>query len=150
MHQDGLVHAHAPWPHGLTFCHLLAETAPEAVTKAIQGPVQEALQHGQDEDRARTCAAAEALSGLLASRTAFEALPGAANVSRCYSICPMCPRSMFASALHLGSQMLLSLALGHDSETVVSLREACIITQPWSIGLAIFSQAQVSVHGTAG
>lgn len=55
---------------------MLAETAPEAVTKALQGPVQEALQHGQDEDRARTCAAAEALSGLLASRTAFEVSPG--------------------------------------------------------------------------
>ena len=138
MHQGGSVHAHAQWPHGLTFCLLLAETAPEAVAKALQGPVQEALQHGQDEDRARTCAAAEALSGLLASRTAFEALLGAANASWCYSICPMCARSMFASALHLGSQMLLSLALGHDSETVVSLREACMVTQAWSLGLAVF------------
>ncbi|DBA73425.1 TPA: hypothetical protein ACH3X1_011462 [Trebouxia sp. C0004] len=54
----------------------LAETAPEAVARALQGPVQEALQHGQDEDRALTCAAAEALSGLLASRTAFEVPPG--------------------------------------------------------------------------
>ncbi|KAL0043408.1 hypothetical protein WJX79_003790 [Trebouxia sp. C0005] len=55
---------------------VLADTAPAAVARALQGPVQEALQHGQDEDRARTCAAAEALSGLLASRTAFEVLPG--------------------------------------------------------------------------
>ena len=76
MYQDGSVHIHAQWPHGLTCCLLLAETAPEAVARALQGPVQEALQHGQDEDRARTCAAAEALSGLLASRTAFEVLPG--------------------------------------------------------------------------
>ena len=53
-----------------------AETAPEAVARALQRPVQEALQHGQDEDRACTCAAAEALSGLLASRTAFQLLPG--------------------------------------------------------------------------
>lgn len=75
-YQDGSVHVHAPWPHGLTRCLLLAETAPEAVARALQGPVQEALQHGQDEDRVRTCAAAEALSGLLASRTAFEVLPG--------------------------------------------------------------------------
>ncbi len=37
-----------------TCCLLLAETAPEAVARALQGPVQEALQHGQDEDRART------------------------------------------------------------------------------------------------
>ncbi|KAL0045726.1 hypothetical protein WJX82_002854 [Trebouxia sp. C0006] len=57
----------------------LAETAPEAVARALQGPVQEALQHGQDEDRVRTCAAAEALSGLLASRTAFEVLPGSGD-----------------------------------------------------------------------
>ncbi len=76
MHQCVSACVHAPWPHGLTRCMLLAETAPEAVARALQGPVQEALQHGQDEDRARTCAAAEALSGLLASRTAFEVLPG--------------------------------------------------------------------------
>ncbi len=153
MHQDGSVHVHAQWPHGLTCCLLLAETAPEAVTRALQGPVQEALHHGQDEDRARTCAAAEALSGLLASRTAFEVPPGELmhlSVTNHYSICSMCARSILSSALHLGSQVLLSLGLGHVQETADSCCEACLVTQEWSVSLAVFLQAQVAVLGTAG
>ena len=54
----------------------VAETAPEAVLKALQGPVQEALQHAQDEDRARSSAAAEALSGLVACSKIFTSLTG--------------------------------------------------------------------------
>lgn len=53
-----------------------AETAPEAVLKALQGPVQEALQHAQDEDRTRTSAAAEALSGLVACSKVFDNTSG--------------------------------------------------------------------------
>ena len=56
-----------------------AEAAPEAAQKALQGPVQAALQQGQDEDRARTSAAAEALSGLVASGKAYKATSGEFN-----------------------------------------------------------------------
>ena len=38
--------------------------------------MQAALQQGQDEDRARTSAAAEALSGLLASGQAYQTTSG--------------------------------------------------------------------------
>ena len=44
---------------------------------ALRAPLEEALAEGapQDEDRARTCAAAEALSGLLACSATY-ASPG--------------------------------------------------------------------------
>ena len=59
----------------------LAEAAPSETLAALRAPLEEALAEGtpQDEDRARTCAAAEALSGLLACSATY-ASPGAARV----------------------------------------------------------------------
>ena len=57
-----------------------AETAPEAVLKALQGPVQEALQQPQDEDRARTFAAAEALAGLISCSQFYDATLGITTI----------------------------------------------------------------------
>ena len=53
-----------------------AGAAPEAALKALQGPLQKALQQAQDEDRPQTFAAAEALSGLISSAASFQSLSG--------------------------------------------------------------------------
>ena len=50
--------------------------APEAALKALQGPLQKALQQAQDEDRPQTFAAAEALSGLISSPASFQSPSG--------------------------------------------------------------------------
>lgn len=56
---------------------------------ALQGPVQDALKLAQDEDRARTSAAAEVLAGMLASSTTFAAASGNHNSTlfKCESVC---------------------------------------------------------------
>jgi hypothetical protein len=51
----------------------LVEAAPAAMHKSLKGPLQQALQGvQQDADRPRTCAAAEVLSGVLASSATYE------------------------------------------------------------------------------
>lgn len=53
-----------------------ADVAPMEAQGALQGPIQAALQSAQDEDRARTSAAAEALAGIVASSSTHEAASG--------------------------------------------------------------------------
>ena len=53
----------------------LAEAAPSETLATLRGPLEAALAAGmpQDADRARTCAAAEALAGLLACAGTYAA-----------------------------------------------------------------------------
>ena len=54
----------------------LADAAPAEMLASLKGPLQEALQGvQQDVDRPRTCASAEALSGLLACSATYHS-PG--------------------------------------------------------------------------
>ena len=53
-----------------------ADVAPMEAQSALQGPIQAALQPAQDEDRARTSAAAEALAGIVASSSTYKAVSG--------------------------------------------------------------------------
>lgn len=57
-----------------TVCADVAATEAQGV---LRGPIQAALKPAQDEDRARTSAAAEVLAGIVASRTTYEAGSGA-------------------------------------------------------------------------
>ena len=51
----------------------LADSAPEEAIPALRGPLTEALKDvQQDQDRPRTFAAAEVLSGLLASSSSYS------------------------------------------------------------------------------
>ena len=51
----------------------LADSAPSQALRELRAPLAEALAEGvqQDQDRPRTSAAAEALSGLLASSSSY-------------------------------------------------------------------------------
>lgn len=62
--------------HALKAGHVGADAAPEAALRALQGPVQTALQQAQDEDRPRTSAATEILAGLIGSAASFQSLSG--------------------------------------------------------------------------
>ena len=53
-----------------------ADVAPREAQSVLQGPIQAALQPAQDEDRARTSAAAEVLAGIAASSSTYEAASG--------------------------------------------------------------------------
>ena len=84
--------AHMPVSHLLPVWHSftsfhtkllrVAGAAPEAALKALQGPLQQALQHAQDEDRPQTFAAAEVLSGLVSAPASFQHPAG-----RLFSVC---------------------------------------------------------------
>ena len=66
------MHSHCAW----TCVQGLADSAPEEAIPALRGPLTEALKDvQQDEDRPRTFAAAEALSGLLASSSSYTGKP---------------------------------------------------------------------------
>ena len=56
--------------HSKLLC--VAGAASEVALKALQGPLQQALQQAQDEDRPQTFAAAEMLSGLVSSPASFQ------------------------------------------------------------------------------
>ena len=63
---------------------------------ALQGPIQAALQPAQVEDRARTSAAAEALAGIVASSSTYEAASGTPCDHAC---CPTHVLLLFSMAL---------------------------------------------------
>ena len=67
---------------------------------ALQGPIQAALQPAQDEDRARTSAAAEALAGIVASRSTYEASSGTLHHQACCSTHLLSWFSLYLSMLH--------------------------------------------------
>lgn len=63
----------------------LADSAPAEAIPALRGPLTEALKDvQQDQDRPRTSAAAEALSGLLASSSSY--IGKRTNLARCWHL----------------------------------------------------------------
>lgn len=78
----------------------LADAAPEEMLASLRGPLQEALQGvQQDVDRPRTCASAEALSGLLACSQTYHSAGMCAAV---YWTAPnRLPKALGNSALRL-------------------------------------------------
>lgn len=53
-----------------------ADVAATEAQGVLRGPIQAALKPAQDEDRARTSAAAEVLAGIVASSSTYEAASG--------------------------------------------------------------------------
>lgn len=72
-----------------------ADVAATEAQGVLRGPIQAALKPAQDEDRARTSAAAEVLAGIVASSTTYEAGSGTPCLK-----CLSCAKGVVSTAMY--------------------------------------------------
>ncbi|BDA49513.1 probable proteasome activator complex subunit 4 [Coccomyxa sp. Obi] len=98
----------------------LADAAPAEMLASLKGPLQEALQGvQQDVDRPRTCASAEALSGLLACSQTYHTAGGGGGSAWTEWVRPLLMGALAAAPLEFGDLWAWAVRYG-----VYSLAEA--------------------------